>query len=89
LNVHYQKQALCRVSEALGEAWKTLGEGFAECDTRQRELGELYIGNDFFAEYFLSGTRQILCRVSQGTRQRKVAITVAGNGDGAFAECSR
>jgi hypothetical protein len=40
------------VSEALGKAWKTLGEGFAECDTRQRELGELYIGNGFFAEYF-------------------------------------
>jgi hypothetical protein len=38
------------VSEALGKAWKTLGEGFAECDTRQRELSEMYIGNDFFAE---------------------------------------
>jgi hypothetical protein len=50
---NYRNQALCRVSEALGKAWKTLGEGFAECDTQQRELGELYIGNDFFAEYFL------------------------------------
>jgi hypothetical protein len=29
-----------------------------------------------------------ICRVSQGTRQRKVAITAVGNGDGAFAECS-
>jgi hypothetical protein len=29
---------------------KTLDEGFAECDIRQRELGELYIGNDFFVE---------------------------------------
>jgi hypothetical protein len=46
------------VSEALGKAYKTLGEGFAECDTRQRKLDELYIGNDFFVEYFLSGTRQ-------------------------------
>jgi hypothetical protein len=55
--VHYQKQLLCRVSEALDKAWKRLGEDFADCDTRQRKLGELYIGNDFFAEYFLSGTR--------------------------------
>ena len=28
----------------------SLGEGFSECDTQQRKLGELYIGNDFFAE---------------------------------------
>jgi hypothetical protein len=52
---HYQNQLLYRVSEALGKAWKTLGKDFAECDTRQRKLGELYIGNNFFAEYFLSG----------------------------------
>jgi hypothetical protein len=31
------------VSEALGNAWKTLGKVFADC-------GELYDGNDFFAE---------------------------------------
>jgi hypothetical protein len=36
------------VPEALGKAWKTLGEGFTECDTRQKRLGELYISNDFF-----------------------------------------
>jgi hypothetical protein len=40
------------VFEALGKAYKTLGEGFAECDTRQIKLGKLYIGKDFFAEYF-------------------------------------
>jgi hypothetical protein len=68
---------------------KTLGEVFAECGTRQRELGEQYIDNRFFAEYFLSGTRQRLCRVPVDTRQRKVVVTVLGNGDGAFAECSR
>jgi hypothetical protein len=73
----------------LGKAWKTLGEGFAECDTQQREPDELYISNGFFAEYFLSGTRQILCRVSQGTQQRKATVTAAGNGDRAFAECTR
>jgi hypothetical protein len=50
---NYRNQALCRVSEALGKAWKTLGEGFAECDTQQRELDELYIDNSFFDEYFL------------------------------------
>ena len=77
------------MSEALGKAWKTLGEDFAECDTRQRKLGELYIGNDFFAEHFLSGTRQRLYRVSLGTRQRKVAITAPGDGNEAVAECHR
>jgi hypothetical protein len=50
---HYRKRALCRVPEALGKALKTLGKGFAECDTRQRRLGKA-----FFAEYFFSGTRQ-------------------------------
>jgi hypothetical protein len=84
---HYRKQPLHRMFEALNKALKTLDEGFAECDTRQRELVELFIGNDFFAEYFLSGTQQRLYRVSQGTRQRKVAVTLTGNGDGAFAEC--
>jgi ATP-dependent Zn protease len=65
------------VSEALGKARKTLGEG---SDTRQRELNELYINNDFFVEYFLSDTRQ---------GKKKIAVAAAGNGDGAFAECNR
>jgi hypothetical protein len=30
---------------------------------------------------------QVLCRVLTEIRQRKVAVTVIGNGDGAFAEC--
>jgi hypothetical protein len=60
---------------------------FAECNTRQRTLGELYIGNGLFAEYFLSGTRQRLCRVPFGTRQRKVVVTAPSDGDGSFAEC--
>jgi hypothetical protein len=58
------------VSEALGKAWKTLGEGFAKCDNPQIKLSELYIGNNLFVKYFLSGTRQSLCRVSLSTRQR-------------------
>jgi hypothetical protein len=44
------------VPEALGEALKTLGKGFAECNTRQRRLGKQCIGKDFFAEYFFSGS---------------------------------
>jgi hypothetical protein len=62
---------LTQVSKTLVKAWKTLGEGFAECNTRQRKLDELYIGNDFFAEYILSSTQQRLYRVSTGTQQRK------------------
>jgi hypothetical protein len=65
------------------------GECFTECDTQQRKLGELYIGNDFFVEYFLLGTRQRICRVSAVTRQRnKVVVTMTVNGDGARAELS-
>jgi hypothetical protein len=53
------KQLICRVSEVIGKACKTLGEGFTEYHTRQRRLSRLYIGNCLFVEYFLSGTRQI------------------------------
>jgi hypothetical protein len=35
----------------------------------------------------LSSTRQRLCRVPFGTRQRKVAVTAPSDGDGSFAEC--
>jgi hypothetical protein len=49
---HYRNQLLCRVSETHDKGYFTLGKGFAECNTRQRTLGELYIGNNLFAEYF-------------------------------------
>jgi hypothetical protein len=75
------------VSQTLGKDYFTLGKGFAECKTRQRTLGELYIGNSLFAEYFLSGTRQRFCRVPFDTRQRKVTVTAPSDGDGSFAEC--
>jgi hypothetical protein len=75
------------VSQTLGKGYFTLGKGFAECNTRQRTLGELYIGNSLFAEYFLSGTRQRICRVPFDTRQRKVTVTTPSDGDGSFAEC--
>jgi hypothetical protein len=55
---HYRNRSLRRVPEALGEDIKTLGKGFAECNTRQRRLGKQYIGKDIFAEYFFSDTRQ-------------------------------
>ena len=73
---HYRTQLLCRVSQTLGKGYFTLGKSFAECNTRQRTLGELYIGNDLFVEYFLSDTRQ-----------RKVTVTAPSDGDGSFAEC--
>jgi hypothetical protein len=84
---HYRNQLLCRVSETHGKGYFTLGKGFAECNTRQRTLGELYIDNSLFAEYFLSGTRQRLCRVPFGTRQRKVTVMAPSDGDGSFVEC--
>jgi hypothetical protein len=42
----------------------------------QRDLGELYIDNGLFVDYFLSSTRQ-----------RKVVVTAPSDGDKAFAEC--
>jgi hypothetical protein len=67
---HYQSRQLCRVLEALGKARKRLGKVFAECNTRQRTLGELYIGNGLFAEYFLSGTRK-----EKSPSRRQVTVT--------------
>ena len=65
---HYRTAILCRVSQALSKGLFALGKGFAECCTRQRTLGKEAIGKGLFAEFFSSGTRQRLCRVS-GTRQ--------------------
>jgi hypothetical protein len=73
---------LCRVPQALGKASKILGKLFVECDTRQRGLGKLYVGNDFFVECIMSGTRQSLCRVPSGAWQRKVVVTAIRDGDG-------
>jgi hypothetical protein len=75
---HYRNRQLCRVLEALGKALKTLGNDFAKCRTRQRELSTQCIGKAFFVEYFFSGTRQ-----------KKVAVTAPVDGDGVFAECPR
>jgi hypothetical protein len=37
---HYWKLLICRVTEALSKAWKTLNEGFVECHTQQRRLSD-------------------------------------------------
>jgi hypothetical protein len=58
INNYYQNRRLCRVSETLGKALKTLVKGFTECRTRQRGLGTQCIGKVFFAEKIFSGTRQ-------------------------------
>jgi hypothetical protein len=61
--LHYWNNLLCR-------DWKTLGKLFAECDSRQRSLDELYIGNGFFAEYFLSGEcHQVLGKEKSPSRR--------------------
>jgi hypothetical protein len=85
--LHYRTQLLCRVSKAHDKVKKILGEVFIECDTRQKSLGELYIVNGFFAEYFLSETRQRLCRMLYDSQQRKVVVTTSDDSDGDFAEC--
>ena len=51
------------MSKTLGKGPNTLGKAFAECHTRQRAHGKILAGKEVFAECFLSGTRQRLCRV--------------------------
>jgi hypothetical protein len=65
-------------TQALGKGRKTLCELFAECDSRQRSLSELYIGNNFFVECFFVG------------HLAKVLLSVIAPSDGnkAFSECS-
>jgi hypothetical protein len=74
------------VEACLDNTW-ALDKRFAECTPRQRGLDEQFIGNDLFAEYFILGTRQSLCRVSASNQQRKVVVTAPSDGDIAFVEC--
>jgi hypothetical protein len=46
-NNHYRNNVLCGVYAALIKASMTVGKCFVECD-------EQFIGNDLFAEYFMS-----------------------------------
>ena len=76
--MNYRKQLLCRMPEALGKVTIALGKGFAECRTRQRTLGKIFVGKGFFAEclrrlsakksYRHGGflTNGCFCRVSPG-----------------------
>jgi hypothetical protein len=89
------------VLRALDKALKTLGKVFAECRTRQRELGTQCIGKAFFAEYFLSGSRQRglpsarehsakkSSRYGAGWRRRRLCrVSAVPLGKGVtFAEC--
>ena len=69
--VHYRKQWLCCVPQALDKAQKTLDKGFAEYNTRQTAHDIYSAGKRLFAECFLSGTRQILCQELKPTLGEK------------------
>ena len=71
IGIHYRKQWLYRVPQALGKDQKTLGKGFTECNTRQTGHGIYRVGKQLFAESFLSRTRQMVCRVSNLTLGKK------------------
>jgi hypothetical protein len=47
---HYKRQLLPRVSNALEEGAKTLGEAFPECNTRGRASGDAPHGEEAFPE---------------------------------------
>jgi hypothetical protein len=72
------------MSKTLGKACKSLNK---------KSLSELYISNDFFAEYFLSGTRQVFDQKKslswrQVTTIENVPSTMVTLGKGTlFAEC--
>jgi hypothetical protein len=73
LYIHYRNQALKHSAKPEKHSAKR-----ARRTVHQQRL---------LCRLLLSGTRQRLCRVSLGTRQRKAAVTAPGNRDGAFAEC--
>ena len=70
--MHSGKELRCQTNNinadttGLGKGPNTLGKAFAECGTRQRQLGKKTTAKGFFADCLLSGTRQ-----GQGARQRK------------------
>jgi hypothetical protein len=86
-STHYQNRTLCRVSEALGKASKTLGKVFVECRTRQRALAnststKAYLPSTFFR---VLGTEFADCQGVLG--KEKSSSRRRGDGDGVFAEC--
>jgi len=85
--MHYRIQAICRVPNALGKGYFALGKAFAECSTRQRASGKKSVGKEFFAERFLSGTQQSLCRVQSRHSAKKSPRHGTGSVSTCFAEC--
>jgi len=59
------------VSKTLGKGPNTLGKAFAEYHTRQRAHVKILADKEVFAECFLSGTRQRLCRVPTLGKEKK------------------
>jgi hypothetical protein len=55
-----KSRPLPRVTNALGEDPKTLGEGFPECNTRGRPTGEAVHGEEAFPECQISCTQKSL-----------------------------
>jgi hypothetical protein len=58
------------VPEALGKGHKALGKAFAECHSRHTSHGKILVDKEDFAEWFISGTWQSLCRVLKNTWQK-------------------
>ena len=64
------KIVLRRVPGALGEDYFILGEGFAECRTRRRALGEDLVGEELFAECQISALGEAFAKCQIPTWRR-------------------
>ena len=60
---HCLKQWLCRVPQALDKDQKTLGKGFAECNTRQTAHCIYSVGKQLFAECLDTRQKKVVCWV--------------------------
>ena len=70
-NRHYGRPPLCRVPGAHGKAPKAHGKPFAVCRTRQSTHGNQGSAKPAFAVCYISGTRQMICRVQLSTHGKK------------------
>ena len=69
---HYRNQEICRVPVALGKAQKTLGKGFAECNTQQRAHDSYSTGKQRLCRVFSVGhSAKTLPRAENDTRRKK------------------
>jgi hypothetical protein len=85
--IHYRNQKLCRVPEAFGEALKTLDKSFLPVTLGKEGSANSASAKPPLPSVFCRALGKTLCRVPDSTRQRKVAVTAPGDGDGYFAEC--